>query len=65
MPIYNYACRECKTVVEDVQPITTYKPLVQCPDCKKHTLERTYDGYGGFNLSGRDWPSRDFKRRGR
>ena len=65
MPIYTYTCAQCKAFVEHCTRIDEYKPLVRCPECKKHALERVYDGYGGFHLKGRDWPSRDLKRTGR
>ena len=65
MPIYTYKCESCGSNVEHVTPIAKYKPMKKCPDCGAHNLVRTYDGYGGFHLKGRDWPSRDIKRTGR
>ncbi len=68
MPIYEYQCEDadCANKHQEMISIHEYEkrgPLSECPLCRKASLERIYNGYGGFNLQGRDWPSKAFKGR--
>lgn len=68
MPVYEYVCHGCGEPHTEVKSITEYGkdgPRVGCPKCKARKLERVYNGYGGFQLSGGDWPSKAMKRVGR
>ncbi len=47
MPIYEYKCLECEHELEAYQGVKD-APLIECPDCGKHTLERLISSVFGF-----------------
>jgi putative FmdB family regulatory protein len=62
MPTYSYRCTSCKHELEAFQKITD-EPLVICPKCEKHSLER---GFGGgqalFQFKGSGFYQTDYKK---
>lgn len=44
MPTYDYECRHCNHLLEDVFQKVTESPLKKCPECGKHKLERVVTG---------------------
>lgn len=44
MPLYDYQCKHCEHIVEDVFQHMSEDPLKKCPECKKHKLERIITG---------------------
>ena len=53
MALYDYQCNECGHTFEATQKITDEK-LVQCPKCKKNSLERLIT-CSNFSLKGDGW----------
>lgn len=37
---YDYECSKCSHTLTDVEQSVKDKPLVRCPECGKHSLER-------------------------
>ena len=47
--LYDYVCKACDFVWEDVSQSIKDKPKSKCPECGKHKLERViYGGAGAF-----------------
>ena len=59
MPIYEYQCQACETVVEELQKVSD-PPLKKCPECGKNKLEKLVSA-PSFRLSGTGWYETDFK----
>jgi putative FmdB family regulatory protein len=59
MPIYEYQCQKCHHHLEALQKFSD-KPLRECPECGKHTLQRLMSA-PMFRLSGSGWYETDFK----
>ena len=59
MPIYEYQCQKCHHHLEALQKVSD-KPLRECPECGKHTLQRLMSA-PMFRLSGSGWYETDFK----
>ena len=59
MPIYEYQCKACEVVVEELQKISD-APLKKCPECGKNKLEKLVSA-PSFRLSGTGWYETDFK----
>jgi putative regulatory protein, FmdB family len=59
MPIYEYKCESCSTVLEKLQKISE-PPLSDCPECGKSTLVRLVSA-PSFRLKGTGWYETDFK----
>ena len=59
MPIYEYQCKACEAVVEELQKISD-APLKKCPKCGKSKLEKLVSA-PSFRLSGTGWYETDFK----
>ena len=59
MPIYEYQCKACEAVVEELQKISD-APLKKCPECGKNKLEKLVSA-PSFRLSGTGWYETDFK----
>jgi len=53
MPTYEYLCKSCGNLWEEVQRITE-SPRTECPKCLKATAERQLSG-GTFILKGGGW----------
>jgi putative FmdB family regulatory protein len=59
MPIYEYQCQKCHHHLEALQKLSD-KPLRECPECGKHTLQRLMSA-PMFRLAGSGWYETDFK----
>ena len=59
MPIYEYQCQKCHHHLEALQKFSD-KPLRECPECGKHTLQRLMSA-PMFRLVGSGWYETDFK----
>ncbi len=59
MPIYEYQCQKCHHHLEALQKFSD-KPLRECPECGKHTLQRLMSA-PMFRLAGSGWYETDFK----
>lgn len=59
MPIYEYQCQACESVVEELQKISD-APLKKCPECGKTKLVKLVSA-PSFRLSGTGWYETDFK----
>lgn len=62
MPIYEYACQECRQVSEILQKISD-PPATTCPQCGAEALTKQVSA-AGFRLSGGGWYETDFKQGG-
>ena len=47
MPLYDYECKHCKEIIEDI--IAHIDDDVPCPDCKR-PMERLISGTFGINM---------------
>jgi len=59
MPIYEYKCKKCGHMFEQLQKVTE-KPLCVCPKCKKSQLIKLVSNTS-FQLKGTGWYATDFK----
>jgi putative FmdB family regulatory protein len=54
MPIYEYRCTECRTIIEEIQKFSD-EPLTDCKECDiTGTLEKIITGTH-FSLKGDCW----------
>ena len=60
MPTYEYACSACGHAFEEYQSITA-KPVRQCPDCGKRSVERLLSGGAGFLFKGSGFYITDYR----
>ena len=60
MPIYEYACQNCKHTLDALQKMSD-DPLVECPECGKAALKRLVSA-PRFRLKGGGWYETDFKK---
>ena len=62
MPTYDYECKECGYIHEEVQRITD-KPLTDCPSCKeKNSLERLISRIGAIIFKGDGWTPKHYSK---
>jgi putative FmdB family regulatory protein len=61
MPTYEYQCKNCGHVLEELQSFTE-PPLVQCPQCKQNTLARILGGGSGLIFKGSGFYLTDYKK---
>lgn len=59
MPIYEYACTNCKHAFDELQKITE-AALVHCPKCGEPALRKLLSA-PKFRLKGQGWYETDFK----
>lgn len=59
MPIYEYQCKACEAVIDELQKVSD-PPLKKCPECGKLKLEKLVSA-PSFRLSGTGWYETDFK----
>ncbi len=59
MPTYEYQCKECGNVQEQMHGITA-TPKVTCEICSGD-CERLFSLNKNFVLKGNDWPSQSFR----
>jgi len=57
VPIYEYRCRKCESVVERIQGLND-RPLSKCPACGGK-VERLMSS-GAFHLKGGGWYATDY-----
>lgn len=57
MPIYEYQCGKCETVIEQIHGINE-KPAVKCPSCGGKAARKMSSG--AFVLKGSGWYSTDY-----
>ncbi len=62
MPIYEYRCRKCESVVERIQGVSD-RPLSKCPSCGGK-VERLMSS-GAFHLKGSGWYATDYAGKGK
>lgn len=60
MPIYEYACKNCKHTLDALQKMNE-DPLVFCPSCGEAGLKRLISA-PRFRLKGEGWYETDFKK---
>ncbi|MBT8084894.1 MAG: zinc ribbon domain-containing protein [Woeseia sp.] len=60
MPIYEYACNNCKHTLDALQKMSD-EPLTECPECGKSQLKRLISA-PRFRLKGAGWYETDFKK---
>ncbi|MFP4417420.1 MAG: FmdB family zinc ribbon protein [Chitinispirillaceae bacterium] len=51
MPIYEYKCRECGYVFEELMPLTA-SSTPPCPHCNSEETEKKMSIFGGIGGSG-------------
>jgi putative FmdB family regulatory protein len=61
VPIYEYRCRKCDSVVERIQGLND-RPLSKCPSCGGK-VERLMSS-GAFHLKGSGWYATDYAKKG-
>ncbi len=59
MPIYEYQCQDCDTLLEVLQKFSD-APRVDCPDCGRPSLKKKVSA-AAFRLKGGGWYETDFK----
>lgn len=59
MPIYEYACTNCKHTLDALQKMSD-DPLTECPECGKTSLKKCLSA-PRFRLKGQGWYETDFK----
>lgn len=59
MPIYEYKCKKCNHIFEQLQKISD-KPLCTCPECGAKQLIKLISNTS-FQLKGTGWYETDFK----
>ncbi len=60
MPIYEYQCKNCGHILDELQSIKE-PPLVNCPKCKKDTLVRLIGTGAGLIFKGSGFYLTDYK----
>ena len=63
MPIYEYQCKNCGFIFEQLQKVTD-EPLVECPECHNPALYKLVSATS-FKLKGSGWYVTDFKDKGK
>lgn len=61
MPIYEYQCKNCGHITDELQSIKD-PPLVTCPNCKKDTLARLIGTGAGLIFKGSGFYLTDYKK---
>lgn len=61
MPFYDYKCKECKALLEDVKQGINEKRLTICPKCKEEALERLISKTS-FALKGKGWGDQGYSK---
>ncbi len=54
MPLYDYKCGKCESLLEDIDQSIKDEPLKDCPVCMTPSLERLI-GSTSFVLQGGGW----------
>jgi putative FmdB family regulatory protein len=60
MPTYDYLCSACGHRFEEFQSMSA-KPLRQCPECKKKTLDRLIGAGAGVIFKGSGFYQTDYR----
>jgi putative FmdB family regulatory protein len=45
MPLYEYLCKNCKTLFEKLQSYLEAQQATECPDCGSDSTERKISGF--------------------
>jgi len=61
MPIYEYECRKCGQIIEELQKFSD-PPLKKCPDCGGKVNKLM--SMNSFHLKGSGWYVTDYARKG-
>lgn len=61
MPIHEYKCRKCETVVERIEGIND-EPMKKCPSCNGKVDQMM--SVGAFHLKGSGWYATDYANKG-
>ena len=61
MPFYDYKCKECEALLEDVKQGIKEDRLTTCPKCGKDALERLI-GNTSFALKGNGWGNQGYSK---
>lgn len=61
MPTYQYQCKNCGHVLEELQSMSE-PPLVHCPACNKDTLARVMGTGAGLIFKGSGFYLTDYKK---
>ena len=59
MPVYEFSCKKCEILVEEVHPMKDAPSEAECPECGE-TIKRHY-GSMNFVLKGEGWPGKNIK----
>lgn len=60
MPIHEYKCRKCETVVERIEGIND-EPMKKCPSCNGKVDQMM--SVGAFHLKGSGWYATDYAKK--
>ena len=58
MPIYEYQCKACGYIFEEIQGFKD-DPIKKCPECKKNKVEKLIS-LSAFHLQGSGWYETDY-----
>ena len=58
MPIYEYECKACGYIFDEMQNFKD-KPIKKCPQCKKNKVQRLIS-LSAFHLQGSGWYETDY-----
>ncbi len=61
MPTYQYQCKKCGHVLEELQSISE-PPLTHCPNCNTESLARVIGGGTGLIFKGSGFYLTDYKK---
>jgi putative FmdB family regulatory protein len=61
MPIYEYQCKNCGHIFDELQSIKE-KPLITCPSCGKDALARLIGTGSGIIFKGSGFYQTDYKK---
>lgn len=62
MPIYEYICKNCGHILEELQTMTEPE-LVTCPECKHDTLKKMLGSGSGIIFKGSGFYLTDYKKK--
>lgn len=60
MPTYDYVCKDCGTVTEFFHMMSE-TPVLECPECGSHKLERQIGSGGGIIFKGSGFYETDYR----
>jgi putative FmdB family regulatory protein len=60
MPFYDYQCRDCENVQEEVHGMTQ-TPKIKCSACKSKNISKMISGNVGVKFNGSGFYENDYK----